>query len=94
MMGKKENIAQEARITYSVEEVLNITINNLQGISVPIELIDSVAIPIKNSIGNLLICLQAIIQEREAREAAAAAKQPAEPEETEAAEDGSGSDAE
>lgn len=50
---------QENR-TYSVAEVLQITLNQLSGIQVPVGLIESIGVPILDSIDNLRNCLQAL----------------------------------
>lgn len=81
------------RKCYSVEEVLSITIGALQEINVPVGLTDTVAVPIRNCIGNLQICMEAIAQEKAEARAAADARKAAE-EETEAEEDGPGAGAE
>lgn len=46
--------------TYSVAEVLQITLNQLSGIQVPVGLIESIGVPILDSINNLRNCLQAL----------------------------------
>lgn len=76
----------EEKKTYSVEEVLEITINNLKGISVPVDYTETIAIPIRNCIGNLEICIQASRMMQEAQEKAK--------KETEAEEDGPDAEAE
>lgn len=44
----------------TVKEVLEITINNLNGISVPRWLNQQIGIPIDNAISNLMACLEAM----------------------------------
>ena len=44
--------------TYTIDEVIALTINKLNAIRLPIALYDSVGLPIRQSIGNLEICLQ------------------------------------
>ena len=52
----------------SVEEVLQLTINNLKGIQVPVELSESVGIPILRNINNIQLCLNAFHEQREQEE--------------------------
>ncbi len=44
--------------TYTIDEVIALTINKLNAIQLPIALYDSVGLPIRQSVGNLKICLQ------------------------------------
>lgn len=44
----------------TIKEVLEITINNLNGISVPRWLNEQIGIPIDNAVGNLKLCLEAM----------------------------------
>ena len=44
----------------TIKEVLEITINNLNGISVPRWLNQQIGIPIDNAIANLQLCLDAM----------------------------------
>lgn len=45
---------------YTVADVIDITIQKLGAIQLPISLYDSVGLPIRQSIGNLQVCLQTI----------------------------------
>ena len=73
------------------EQVIEITINNLKGINVPVELHEQIATPIIKSMGNLQLILDAWAKakaEKEQQEAEEA------PEVSEVAEDGQEADAE
>lgn len=52
----------------SVEEVLQLTINNLKGIQVPVELSESIGIPILRNINNIQLCLNAFHEQKEQNE--------------------------
>lgn len=52
----------------SVEEVLQLTINNLKGIQVPVELSESIGIPILRNINNIQLCINAFHEQREQKE--------------------------
>jgi hypothetical protein len=51
--------------TYTVNEVIQITIDLLNGISVPRKLNEQIGIPIDNAVNNLLVVLQALEQKPE-----------------------------
>lgn len=51
--------------TYTVEEVVDITIGILSGISIPVELSESVGVPVVRSIGNLKALKRKFEQDRE-----------------------------
>lgn len=52
----------------SIEQVLEITVNLLSGISIPASLVESVGVPISRGIGNLKACLTAIEREKQEKE--------------------------
>ena len=52
----------------SVEEVLQLTINNLKGIQVPVELSESIGVPILRNINNIQLCLNAFHEQKEQKE--------------------------
>lgn len=54
----------------TVEQVLQITAANLQGIMIPVEMSETVGATISGSIRNLRLCLDAMAQERMQKEAA------------------------
>lgn len=55
----------EQKQQMSVEEVLQLTINNLKGIQVPVELSESIGVPILRNINNIQLCLNAFHEQRE-----------------------------
>lgn len=54
--------------TMTLEDVIRITANNLRGIQIPVELSESIGIPILRSIGNLQMCLDAMEKKEEKKE--------------------------
>ncbi len=60
--------------SYTVDEVINLVINTLSGIRVPIGLYDSVGTPIRKSINNLQVCLQMMAEETKLNETGANAE--------------------
>lgn len=46
--------------TLTVEQVLNLTANDLRRINVPVELCESIGVPVANSIRNLQACVNAL----------------------------------
>ena len=44
----------------SIREVLELVINDLNGINVPVGLMEQIGLPINQSIGNLKACVEAI----------------------------------
>lgn len=46
--------------TLTIKQVLEITTRNLEGINVPVSMIQQIGIPLMNSIGNLRQCINAI----------------------------------
>lgn len=54
--------------TMTLEDVIRITANNLRGIQIPVELSESIGIPILRSIGNLQMCLDAMEKKEEKQE--------------------------
>ena len=57
----------------TVEEVIRVTIGNLESITIPVTLSESVGVTVNGCIRNLKLCLGAMEQERAQQEAAAAA---------------------
>ena len=51
---------EEAKVTMTVEEVLQATVGMLEGIRVPAGLIDEIGIPLARSISNLRQCVAAM----------------------------------
>jgi len=43
----------------TINQVLNITIDILEGIDVPVKKLETIGVPIKRAVGNLLLCIQA-----------------------------------
>ena len=56
---------EETERQYTVEEVLEMTVRKLYAISVPVELIEPVGMPISMAIGNLKSCLEAMNKGKE-----------------------------
>lgn len=56
---------EEEKKAYSVEEILEITIKNLYSISVPVELIEQIGMPIRMNIGNLKQCVEAMKKQKD-----------------------------
>lgn len=56
---------------YTLEQIVDITIHNLQIIQVPVMLSETVGIPIQKSIKNLMVLKEQMEIERKAREIAA-----------------------
>lgn len=54
--------------TMTLEDVIRITANNLRQIQIPVELSESIGIPILRSIGNLQMCLDAMEKKEEKQE--------------------------
>ena len=52
--------------TMTVKEVLEITIKNLEGIQVPVALLESIGVPIRQNANNLRECILAIDREEQA----------------------------
>ena len=46
--------------TLTVEQVLNLTANDLRRINVPVELCESIGVPVANAIRNLQACVNAL----------------------------------
>ena len=62
--------------TYTVKEVIEMTIRSLYGIRVPVEQIEEIGMPISMAIGNLKSCLEAMAeQEKNTQKAGEAEKQ-------------------
>lgn len=59
----------------TVEEVIRVTIGNLESITIPVTLSEGVGVTVNGCIRNLKLCLGAMEQERAQQEAAAAAEQ-------------------
>lgn len=57
----------------TVEEVIRVTIGNLESITIPVTLSEGVGVTVNGCIRNLKLCLGAMEQERAQQEAAAAA---------------------
>lgn len=53
---------------YTIEEVLEMTVKQLYAISVPVELIEQIGMPISMAIGNLKNCLDAMNRQKEQAE--------------------------
>lgn len=53
---------------YTIEEVLELTVKQLYAISVPVELIEQIGMPISMAIGNLKNCLEAMNRQKEQAE--------------------------
>ena len=60
----------------TIKEVLELVVNNLSGISVPVALTQQIATPISQSIMSINACLEAMGRQNE-QEAAAANQEPA-----------------
>ena len=54
--------------TMTTKEVLNITVNILGKIAIPVALVDDVGIPIRNAIKNILMVVDALEKEEGARD--------------------------
>lgn len=54
--------------TMSPEQVIEVTISNLNRISVPVELHEQIAVPISMCIGNLRLILEAVAKAKEEKE--------------------------
>ena len=54
--------------TMTLEDVIRITANNLRKIQIPVELIDSIGIPIRRNIENLQMCLDAMEKKEKKKE--------------------------
>ena len=78
--------------TMTIEEVLGITIANLQGINIPVEASETIGVVICGCIRNLIACTEALAKERQ-KAAGCSCCQPKE-EEQEAEEDEREADAE
>ena len=61
----------------TVQEVLNVTMNNLGAIAVPVALSEQIGMPIVNAINNLRLCVEAL---EKAKEQAMAAEETGEAE--------------
>lgn len=59
----------EERMT--IDQVLNITIDILEGIDVPMKKLEAIGVPIKQAIGNLYLCIQAMEESRAKQQAEA-----------------------
>lgn len=59
--------------TMTVEEVMRVTIGNLESITIPVTLSEGVGVTVNGCIRNLKLCLGAMERERAQQEAAAAA---------------------
>lgn len=59
---------------YTAEEVIGFTLNILRGIMVPAEWAESIGVPIKQAIGNLMVLKDGCERDRAERAAAEAAK--------------------
>ena len=58
--------ACEQKLT--VEQVLSITTNILRSINVPVELVESIGIPVSNAIKNISLCINALEEAKIVRE--------------------------
>lgn len=58
--------ACEQKLT--VEQVLGITTNILRSINVPVELVESIGIPVSNAIKNISLCINALEEAKIVRE--------------------------
>lgn len=52
----------------TIKEVLEMVVNNLSGISVPVALMQQIAAPISQSIKNINACLEAMARQEEQHE--------------------------
>ncbi len=52
----------------TIEEVIRITAENLKHIQIPVELSESIGIPVLRSIGNLQMCLDAMAKQKKEEE--------------------------
>lgn len=55
----------------TIDQVLKITVETLEGLKVPVSLIDEISIPVARAIGNIRMCIKAV----EASRAEAESKQ-------------------
>ena len=62
----------ETQREYTLGEVIETVVRDLSRISVPIELMEQIAMPISVSIGNLKACLEAMKRDAEKQKALAA----------------------
>ena len=49
----------------TIDQVLRITINEMEGLKVPVGLMDEIGIPIARAISNIRLCIQAVEASRE-----------------------------
>lgn len=64
----------------TIDQVLKITVETLEGVKVPVKLMDDIGIPVARAISNIRMCIQAV----EASRAEAESKQAEEQEDGEA----------
>ena len=53
---------------YTVKQVLEITVNILNNIRVPVGMMDGIGLPISQAVGNLRVLMEAIKDEKEGEE--------------------------
>lgn len=48
----------------TIDQVLKITVETLEGVKVPVKLIDDIGIPVARAIGNIRMCIKAVEDSR------------------------------